>query len=72
MKGDALTIRWEKGLFHVVEDNEGTCSRCGEGIIWAKTRKEKNMPLNILCDEDGAYRSHYDTCEARERKQEQA
>jgi hypothetical protein len=51
--------------FNVTEDNEGTCNRCGEAILWCTTRKGKKMPIDIPKLGSTDTSSHFDTCHDR-------
>ena len=46
--------------------NQGECRSCGAAIVWAKSAKGKNMPLDAASKvwRDGAYWlvSHFATC----------
>lgn len=47
------------------------CKECGKAIIWLKTKKGKNMPVDAetvvegdKIFDNGCHRSHFDTCPA--------
>jgi len=43
----------------------GECNRCGAQIMWVKTPKGKNMPLDPNANPDGIYTSHFGMCRAK-------
>ena len=38
-----------------MRDQTGTCRSCGAPILWTKTRKGKNMPLDPKPDPEGRF-----------------
>lgn len=63
-KGDALKVyHSDGGTFTVTYQGEAQCSTCESFIVWSRTRKNKNMPLDARPDKDGIYTSHFATCE---------
>lgn len=64
MKGDEISVVWEKGVFTVTEDNQGECRSCQAPILWTITKKGKKMPVDMPTE--GPTTSHFATCPARQ------
>jgi hypothetical protein len=41
-------------------DSKSSCRKCNESIWWARTKKDKNMPVDRVSP--GLYGCHFESC----------